>query len=179
MTKNKKTIIKVFGDMYEANVIEITEEDIERLIQARDGDNDFWDDIEDIKEEILSDSLINGFTIVNGANFTVEIDGTENKGIIEKFDDSLKNYAPYCMDWDSGNYLVYEQWATGSSSYEVNDVFEESNLNLDLEDQILPNGIMRTIMRPTYGDDEFEFLGNKVSKISLYVIKADGEKISL
>ena len=174
-----KTTIKIFGDMYEVNVIEIQEETIERLIEARDGDNEFWDGIEDIEEEIMGDSLINGFTVVNGANFNVEVDGVDQPEIIQKFDEALKNYAPYCMDWDPANYLVFEKWSTGSVDFSVSGDFDETALELDLEDQILPDQAMRTIVTPSYDGEEFTFVGSKTSKIALYVITEAGEKISL
>ena len=174
-----KQEILIFGDIYEVNIIEISPENIQRLIDARDGDNDFWDDIEDIKDEIMGDSLINGFTIINGANFNIEINGTENKKLIETFEAALANYAPYSMDWDSNNYLVFEQWSTGSYKHLVSGKVKEDKIELDLEDQILPNGEMRTVMTPSYDGEEFELVGSKVKKISLYVMTSVGERISL
>lgn len=175
----KKNEIKIFGDMYLMNAIEVEQEDIQRLIDARDGDNDFWDDIDDIREEILGDSLINGFTIVNGANFTVEINGEENKSIVEDFDKALENHGAYSMDWDSADYLVYEEWSTGSSKHVVTGKVVLENIELDLEDQALPNGDMKTVMTPNYDGEEFEFVGSKTKKIALYILTRDGEKISL
>lgn len=165
--------------MYEINVIEISEEDIQRLIDARDSDNDFWDDIEDIREEIQGDSLVNGFTIVNGANFNIQINGLENKQLVEEFDKTLENHGPYSIEWDPGNYLVFEQWSKGSSRYVFRGKVDLSKLQLDLDDQITPAGEMKTVMTPNYDGEEFELIKSNVTKIRLHIYTEDGEKTSL
>ena len=51
---SEKTIL-ISGEMYEMNMIKVSEETIEQLIKARDSEDDFWDDLEEVHEEIMGD----------------------------------------------------------------------------------------------------------------------------
>lgn len=71
--------IEIVGAMYEANVVQIDDDDIARLLASLEAENTPWDGNEDIEEEITGDSIINGFTYDgNVPNFSVTIDGVDH-----------------------------------------------------------------------------------------------------
>jgi len=56
---SEKTIL-ISGEMYEMNIIKVSEETIDQLIKAKDREEDLWEDLDEIYDEIMGDSLING-----------------------------------------------------------------------------------------------------------------------
>ena len=58
---SEKTIL-ISGEMYEMNIIKVSEETIDQLIKAKDREEDLWEDLDEIYDEIMGDSLINGWT---------------------------------------------------------------------------------------------------------------------
>jgi len=77
--------IEIVGAMYEANVIKVDDDDIARLLASLEAENTPWDGNEDIEEEIMGDSIINGFTYGgNVPNFSVTIDGIDHPGLFLK-----------------------------------------------------------------------------------------------
>ena len=55
--------------MYEFNFIELSDEDLQRVLEAKDSADDMWEELEDIHDELMGDSIINGFTFSIGEEF--------------------------------------------------------------------------------------------------------------
>ena len=178
---SEKTIL-ISGEMYEMNMIEVSDEVIDQLIKAKDGEEDLWEDLDEVYDEIMGDSLINGFTFNNKhVNFKVYVDDESHPELGKTFIKSLKD-----TDSISGNvkpntvhYLVYEQWSiNGSVSLSLDeDDFDLDNLELSIETELLPHGTVRMVVDPYYDGEEFEFEGNTTKETRLYVIKSDGSRI--
>ena len=180
---SEKTIL-ISGEMYEMNMIEVSSEIVEQLIKARDSEEDLWDDLEEIHDQIMDDSLINGFTFNNEyVNFKIYVDGESHPELGKTFIKSLKD-----TDSISGNvraktahFLVYEQWSiNGSVSLSLDeDDFALDNLDLSIETELLPDGAVRMVVDPYYDGEDFEFEGSTTKETRLYVIKSDGSRIDL
>jgi hypothetical protein len=176
--------ILICGEMYEMNMITVSEETIEQLIKARDSEEDLWDDLEEVHDEIMGDSLINGFTFNNDhVNFKIYVDGESQPELGKTFIKSLKDTISTSSDVTSNtaHYLVYEQWSiNGSVSLSLDeDDFDLDNLDLSIETESLPDGTVRRVVDPYYDGEDFEFEGNTTKEAHLYVIKSDGSRIDL
>ena len=121
---SEKTIL-ISGEMYEMNIIEVSEETIEQLIKARDSGDDLWDDLEEVHDEIMGDSLINGFTFNHDhVNFKIYVDGESHPELGKTFIKSLKDTDSISGDIkaNKAHFLVYEQWSSnGSVSLSLDD----------------------------------------------------------
>jgi hypothetical protein len=180
---SEKTIL-ISGEMYEMNMIEVSEETIEQMVKARESEDDFWDDLEEVHEDIMGDSLINGFTFNNDhVNFKVYVDGESHPELGKTFIKSLKDTDSILgnVKPNTVHYLVYEQWSiNGSISLSLDeDDFDLDNLELSIETELLPDGTVRMVVDPYYDSEDFEFEGNTTKKYCLYVIKSDGSRIDL
>lgn len=178
---SEKTIL-ISGEMYEMNMIKVSEEIIEQLIKARDSEEDLWDDLEEVHEEIMGDSLINGFTFNNKhVNFKIYVDDESHPELGKTFIKSLAdtNSISGNVKLNTAHYLVYEQWSiNGSISLSLDkDDFDLENLDLAIETETLPDGAVRTVVDPYYDGEDFEFNGNTTKETRLYVIKSDGSRI--
>lgn len=178
---SEKTIL-ISGEMYEMNMIEVSEETIEQMVKARDSEDDFWDDLEEVHEEIMGDSLINGFTFNNDhVNFKVYVDGESHPELGKTFIKSLKDTDSILgnVKPNTVHYLVYEQWSiNGSVSLSLDeDDFDLDNLELSIETELLPDGAVRMVVDPYYDGEDFEFEGSTTKRYCLYVIKSDGSRI--
>ena len=169
--------ITVNGSMYEFNSIELSDEDLQRVLEAKDSDDDMWEELEDIHDELMGDSIINGFTfsigdpkpqvIVGSNEIDVECESTESEKPTEPV--SLKT-----------NYLVFEQWSKGGSiELEIEDEFEPEDFYFSIDSAKLPSGEVRKVLDVCYSDDEFEFQGSQPSQSDLYILKSDGTRIAL
>ena len=178
---SEKTIL-INGEMYEMNMIEVSEETIEQLIKARDSDDYLWDDLEEVHDEIMGDSLINGFTFNHDhVNFKIYVDGESHPELGKTFIKSLKDTDSISSNVtaNTAHFLVYEQWSDdGSISLSLDeDDFDLDNLDLSIERESLPDGIIRRVVDPYYDSEDFEFEGSRTKETRLYVIKSDGSRI--
>lgn len=178
---SEKTIL-ISGEMYEMNMIKVSEETIEQLIKARDGEDDLWDELEEVHDEIMGDSLINGFTFNNDhVNFKIYVDGEPYPELGKTFIKSLKDIDSISVrvGANTAHYLVYEQWSiNGSISLSLDeDDFDLDNLDLSIETESLPDGALRRVVDPYYDGEDFEFNGNTTKETHLYVVKSDGSRI--
>jgi hypothetical protein len=180
---SEKTIL-ISGEMYEMNMIKVSEEIIEQLIKARDSEEDLWDELDEVHDEIMGDSLINGFTFNNDhVNFKIYVDGESQPELGKTFIKSLKDTDSISSNVTArtAHFLVYEQWSSnGSVSLSLDeDDFDLDNLDLSIETESLPDGAIRMVVDPYYDGEDFEFEGNTTKETRLYVIKSDGSRIDL
>lgn len=169
--------ISVSGSMYEFNSIEISDEDLHRLLDAKESSDDFWEDLEDIHDDIMGDSRINGFAYALGdPKPEVYVDGDEVE--LECSDTESEDPAkPVIL---KSHYLVYEKWSKGGElTAEIDDDFDPDAFSLDIDWETLPNGITRKVLTPSYDESDFEFQGGRPSYENLYILKSDGTRIDL
>jgi hypothetical protein len=178
---SEKTIL-ISGEMYEMNMIEVSEEVIDQLIKARDSGDDLWDDLEEFHDQIMGDSLINGFTFNDDhVNFKIYIGGESHPELGKTFIKSLKDVdlVSRVLTANTAHFLVYEQWSdNGSISLSLDeDDFDLDSLDLSIESETLPDGVVRRVVDPYYDGEDFEFEGGWSKEVRLYVIKSDGSRI--
>ena len=168
--------ITVSGSMYEYNYIEISDEDLQRIVDAKDSDND-WEELEelaDIHEELTGTPRISGFTpdeeiqvFVGSDEIKFESENTESEGSAEEV--ILK-----------AHYLVFEMWSKfGSTELEIEDEFEPKKFGLSVEQDKLPNGKVRIVLNPFYSEGEFDFQSSDPTSTEMYILKSDGTRIDL
>lgn len=180
---SNKTIL-ISGEMYEMKMIEVSEETIQRLIKARYSEDDLWEGLEEVHDKIMGDSLINGFTFNNDhVNFKIYVDGESHPKLGKTFIKSLRGPEPISSNIkpNTVHFLIYEQWSDdGSISLSLDeDDFDLSNLELSIETESLPDGVVRKVVDPYYDGEDFEFEGSRSKEVRLYVIKSDGTRIDL
>lgn len=169
--------ISVYGSMYEFNYIEISDEDIKRLLDAKESGEDLWEDLEDIHDEIMGDSIINGFAykigdpkpevFVDGDQIDIDCETTETEN----------TYKPRTM---RAHYLVFEQWSKGGSmELETENEVDPTELFFSIDQANLPNGEIRKVLDISYSEGEFEFQGSRPAYQGLYIMKSDGTRIDL
>lgn len=170
--------ISVYGSMYEFNYIEISDEDLQRLIDAKNSEDGLWEGVDDIYDEIMGDSRLNGFSYKLGdPKPEVFVDGDE----IEVECEDTESEEPATPETLNCHYLVFEQWSKGGEmSVDIDDEeVDPDGFSLGIDWETLPNGITRKVLNPSYGFDDFEFQGSNPSYEDLYILKSDGTRIDL
>lgn len=181
MTKQKT--ISIQGNMYALTLLAVSDEDLERLIEASDNEDDFWEDVEDIQDEISGGAVISGYAI-DGATpeFQIFVDEIEQPDILKTFVKSLPNLKTHSwFTFESGkHHLVYEEWfSNGESTLTPKGGVDLENLSLSIDEQELSDGTKRQVVSTSYSGEDLEFEESSPEDISLYVIKSNGERINL
>jgi hypothetical protein len=181
MTKQKT--ISIQGNMYALTLLAVSDEDLERLIEASDNEDDFWEGIDDIQDEISGGAVISGYAI-DGATpeFQIFLDGIEQSEILKTFVKSLPSLKTQSwFTFESGkHYLVYEEWFSNSeSTLAPKGGVDLEDLSLSIDEQELPDGTKRRVVSTSYSGEDLEFEESSPEDISLYVIKSNGERINL
>lgn len=192
MTKVKPTDIFISGDMYECMYLTITESQFNELAtigkdENEEGlvldDSEAWSELED---DIMGDSVINGFTFNNSyANFIVTVGSEEQPALIGNF---IRSNAPLFSNagvkslttQPKSFYLILEKWSKrGVKSVTIESAFDQDSLSLSVDDCVLPTGEQRLVADLSYGNDDFEFSWSQTSNEELYVYCSDGVRIDL
>jgi len=173
---SEKTI-EITGSTYEVNVIDLTDDEFDRLVSALEN-GDPWEGNEDLEERINEFSLINGYNVEDGRPLLeINVDGDEIP--LERFDvdfDCVDEPAPELKS----HQLVLEKWCRNSSeTLEVSDGFDLESLELSTEECLLPTGTKRLVVTAYYEGDELEFQGSWTESIDIYIVKKDGEIIQV
>jgi hypothetical protein len=186
------TEISISGDMYECMFLNISKDQFKELasIGNSDGDDDLlledseaWMELED---EIMGDSKINGFTFDgSGANFNVTVGSEQQIKFVEDF---IKENSPILNESPSVNsksktksyYLIFEKWSKrGQKSVTIKSKFDASQLNLNIDDCVLPTGKNRVVADLSYGVEDLNFDQSFTTNEELYVYCSDGQRVNL
>jgi hypothetical protein len=169
--------ISISGSMYECNYIELTDTDLQRLIEVKKSNRELWDDLEDIHDELMGESLINGFSFKSGdPKPQVFVGSDEVKVDCESTDSEESGITISPND----NYLVFEQWSkNGSMELEIDDEFDPDEFSMSIDSVKLPNGQTRKVLEPFYQEGDFEFQDSQPAYQDIYILKADGARIDL
>jgi hypothetical protein len=186
------TEISISGDMYECMFLSISKDQFKELasIGNSDGDDDLlledseaWMELED---EIMGDSKINGFTFDgSGANFNVTVGSEQQIKFVEDF---IKENSPILNESPLVNsksktksyYLILEKWSKrGQKSVTIKSKFDASQLNLNVDDCVLPTGKNRVVADLSYGVEDLNFEQSFTTNEELYVYCSDGQRVNL
>lgn len=179
----KQKTISIQGNMYALTLLAVSDEDLERLIEATNNEDDFWEDVDDIQDEINGGAVISGYAI-DGATpeFEIFVDEIEQPEILKTFVNSLpslKTHSWFKFEADK-HYLVYEEWfSDGESTLTPKGGVDLQNLRLSMDGQELPDGTKRQVVSISYSGEDLEFEESSPEDISLYVIKSNGERVNL
>lgn len=179
----KQKTISIQGNMYALTLLAVSDEDLERLIEATNNEDDFWEDVDDIQDEINGGAVISGYAI-DGATpeFEIFVDEIEQPEILKTFVNSLpslKTHSWFRFETDK-HYLVYEEWfSDGESTVTPKGGVDLQNLRLSMDGQELPDGTKRQVVNISYSGEDLEFEESSPEDISLYVIKSNGERVNL
>ena len=179
----KQKTISIQGNMYALTLLAVSDEDLERLIEATNNEDDFWEDVDDIQDEINGGAVISGYAI-DGATpeFEIFVDEIEQPEILKTFVNSLpslKTHSWFKFETDK-HYLVYEEWfSDGESTLTPKGGVDLQNLRLSMDGQELPDGTKRQVVSISYSGEDLEFEESSPEDISLYVIKSNGERVNL
>jgi hypothetical protein len=179
----KQKTISIQGNMYALTLLAVSDEDLERLIEATNNEDDFWEDVDDIQDEINGGAVISGYAI-DGATpeFEIFVDEIEQPEILKTFVNSLpslKTHSWFKFETDK-HYLVYEEWfSDGESTLTPKGGVDLQNLRLSMDEQELPDGTKRQVVGISYSGEDLEFEESSPEDISLYVIKSNGERVNL
>ena len=180
---DKQRTISIEGDIYALSILAITDEDIERLLKAKESDRDFWEELEDIENELSGGSVLSGFVVGREASELQVYVGSGDLSIELKC--ALDHY-PFTLSRSNfpfepnTNYLIYEEWfSNGKIIHSLNDEINLSKLRLGIEEQDVHNGRKRWVINISYGDEDFEFQESTPEDVTLYVVKSNGERTNL
>jgi hypothetical protein len=190
--KVSPTEISISGDMYECMFLNISKDQFEELasIGGADGDDDLiLDDSEawmELEDEIMGDSKINGFVFdASSANFSITVGSEQQVKFVEDF---IKENSPIFSESPQANsknktksyYLILEKWSKrGQKSVTINSNFDASQLNLSVDDCVLPTGKTRVVADLSYGVEDLEFDQSFTTNEELYVYCSDGQRVDL
>ncbi len=180
---DKQRTISIEGDLYTLSILAITDEDIKRLIEAKESERNFWEDLEHIENELSGSSVLSGFIVGREASELKVLVGSGDLSIELK---CALDHHPFTLSQSifpfepNTNYLIYEEWfSNGKFIHSLNDDINLSNLRLGIEEQDVPNGRKRRVLNISYGDEDFEFQESTPEDVTLYVIKSNGERTNL
>ena len=180
---DKHRTISIEGDLYALSILAITDENIERLLKAKESEKDFWENLEDIENELSGGSVLSGFVVGRESYEPRVFVGSENCSIELK---SALDHYPFTLSGSNylfkpnTNYLIYEEWfSNGKFIHSLNDEINLSNLRLGIEEQDFPNGTKRRVLNISYGNEDFEFRESTPEDVTLYVIKSNKEQMNL
>ena len=181
MDKHRTVLIE--GALYTLSILAIKDEDIERLLKASKSEKDFWEDLEDIENELSGGSILSGFIVGHKASELQVFVGSGDLSIELK--SALDNH-PFSLTQSNfsfeknTNYLIYEEWFSNAKFiHSLNDDIDLSNLRLGIEEQGFPNGTKRRVLNISYGDEDFKYKESTPEDVTLYVVKSNGERVNL
>ena len=149
-------------------------------------DTESWSEL--IDNRLMGDSLINGFSYdESGPRLYIEVDGedlTETEVLnlpVPNFEAAARSrvVTSKVKPEDDTYTLFYESWNKGSFTLEMEDEYDPTKLGLSIENQILPDGSIRSVVNPTYDGEDFEFDGSENKGYDIYIETPDGERHGL
>ena len=74
----KIKLLELYGSMYETNFIDLSDDELRQILDGLDDDESFEDSAPDLYDQIMGDSLINGYRVEGGNWYLkVSIDGKD------------------------------------------------------------------------------------------------------
>lgn len=172
-----KKVIEVQGRAYEANVIDLSGDELNSLLSAH-ANGDVWVGNEELEDQLLGDSVINGYLLdQNGPQFEVDVDGVVVP--MAQLSANFSSDVPPTMVIGASQ-LVVEKWSSNSSStFELLGEFQSDLLVFMTETLTLPTGDKRVVTTPYYAGDLFDFQGSSTDQERIYILNQDGNIVYL
>lgn len=172
-----KKVIEVHGRTYEANVIDLSVDELNSLLNAH-ANGDAWVGNEELEEQLLGDSVINGYLLdQNGPQFEVNVDGVVVP-LAQLSSDFSSDVLPTIVN--GASQLVLEKWSNNSSStFELSGEFQSDLLAFSTETLTLSPGDKRVVATPYYAGDLFDFQGSSTDQERIYALNQDGKIVYL
>lgn len=169
----------VTGKMYEANTVSITDAELVNLLTAEQGDGEFWENLEDLHDRLMGDSVVNGFRVSDGIpRFKASIDDDEISFSDLNFNQSTTPFGD--PQKATSNTLVFEKWSErGCLSCSIESEFVREKLDLSATMYTLPSGEYRYVVEPYYEDHDFVFGDSWTEDSRTYIVMKDGYLIDL
>lgn len=183
MKSNKTHTIFIRGTVEDLNLIQITENQFKIL------NKDEYDDIryeleEKLEEELMSDSLINGFSYSeDGPDFDIYLDDNEEPietgGILIdtspegiEYSVSIKTKPKKKTYW-----MIRDSYSRKAGFYlKINGEFNLEKLTLSFDYCRLPDGSVRSVVTPEYDNQYFDIDGSYMSDNDIYTFTSEGER---
>ena len=171
----------VTGKMYEANTVSITDAELERLLAAQQGDEEFWENLEDLHDNLIGDSEVNGFRVSDGIpRFRASVDDEEISFTELGRDYSNTKITQVKMKKLDSHILVFEKWSDrGCWSCDLEDEFDKNSLDLSATAYTLPTGEIQHVVEANYEDHDFEYGDSWTEETRTYIVTKDGNVIEL
>lgn len=169
----------VTGKMYEANTVSITDDELISLLTAEQSDGEFWENLEELHDRLMGDSVMNGFRVSEGvARFKASVDDDEISLSDLDFNQPM---APLGEPKRfTSNTLVFEKWSErGCLSCSLESEFDREKLDLSATKYTLPSGEYRYVVEPYYEDHDFVFGDSWTEDSRTYIVMKDGYVIDL
>ena len=171
----------VTGKMYEANTVSITDAELESLLAAQQGDEEFWENLEVLHDNLIGDSEVNGFRVSDGIpRFRASVDDEEISFTELGTDYSNTKITQVKMKKLDSHILVFEKWSDrGCWSCDLEDEFDMNSLDLSATAYTLPTGEIQHVVEAYYEDHDFEYGDSWTEEIRTYIVTKDGNVIEL
>lgn len=169
--------LSVSGTMYEANFIELNDEELSTILQAKENDLEWFEGNENLHDRIFGDSIINGFLVKDEMPIlSVHLDG-EDVDVNLQVTANSKNLAKPIF---KNSVLVTEKLSNRAELVlEIDDEFEIDDFDL-IEDYLsLPDGKIVKVVNPSYGSDDFEFQDSWTLRERTYLVLTTGQVVLL
>jgi hypothetical protein len=147
---------------------------------------EFWGEL--VEDNLMGSPLISGFTYdESGPNLDIEVDG-EDLTATEVLNLPVPNFEKAALSRvvtsklkpeDDTYTLFIESWDRGSFTLEMEAEYDPSKLSLYIENQILPDGSIESVVNPSYEGGDFEFDGSDNRGHDIYIVTPDGERHEL
>lgn len=171
----------VTGKMYEANTVSITDSELVALVSAEQSDDDFWENLEELHDQLMGDSQVNGFRVTDGLpRFRASVDDEEIAFAELVVDYSESKNTQWVAPKLGAHVLVFEKWSErGTLTCELKDGLDKEKLDLSATKYTLPSGEYRYVVEPYYEDHDFVFGDSWTEETRTYVVTTDGYIIDL
>ena len=179
MKKNKTHTIFIRGTVEELNMIQITENQFKILNKDEDDDIRY-----ELEEELMGDSLINGFSYSeDGPDFDIYLDDNEEPietgGILIDTSPEGIEYS-VCIKTKPKKktyWMIGDSYSRKAGFYlKINGEFNLEKLTLGFDYCRLPDGSVRSVVTPYYDGQYFDIDGSYMSNKDIYILTSEGER---
>ena len=161
-------------------MLQITENQF-KILNKDEDDNDIRYELE---EELMGDSLINGFSYSeDGPDFDIYLD--DNEEPIET-GGILIDTSPEGIEYSVGiktkpkkktYWMIGDSYSSNAEFYlKINGEFNLEKLTLSFDYCRLPDGSVRSVVTPHYDHQCFDIDGSYMSDNDIYILTSEGER---
>ena len=172
-------VLSVSGSMYEANIVDLTEKETQKILSALESGDEPFEGLEDLEDRLNDDSVINGFVVSDGiAQLDVDVDGQPVDVDLKVEEDSSFSEP---VTGEPAQLVIEKYSSRGLLTLELDDDedFDTDKFKLVEDYLTLPTGRTQTVVNPSYGYGDFEFEDSWTQSESIYIVLANGQTVVL